>query len=366
MFNPFQSIESLGWALLWTLLLAAGYLALFTRQRAGWVVLGWFRALLSLVSAPIQYLARILHRFGQYGEQGEAALGRHRQGLWDAFLAYVQAGVAALCILGLGAATVNAWKTLMPSEGATAAAEATQKRLKDVQAESAEVQARLDAFKGGLEAKRGTLVADYKSARVAAIAAAKETMSARERAATSAPQSQGLMNEVKTFLDKPEHQSGYAIQNAKRAIENHLTYRVSLPAELTQPVREYNDAWATKAIAEEELRNFNEAQVVRVLEAERRDLEGRVQGLTREVAAAAREYAEADARASLRFALCFGSLLTSFVSLLGFLWAAGLLLELADLALGCAAHLKELRDQAVRTPRCDGNVDDTPAAEVTL
>jgi len=39
-----QSIESLGWAQMWTLLLSFGYLALFTRRRAGWVIVGWLRA----------------------------------------------------------------------------------------------------------------------------------------------------------------------------------------------------------------------------------------------------------------------------------------------------------------------------------
>lgn len=348
-----------GSALLVCLILFLAFLGLFARQRTGWVLLGFFRILGALFAEPVRYLNRMIQQQATLGVSGpERAPGESRS-LLGALLSYLQLSVVVGALGLLAAGTYLAWEALLPPEWATRKLAQAQKDLASTSSRLAEAQARLTSLEGSLSQKKIEAVARFKADRQQTIARAQQEMAKVDAPLRNTPAGQEALSRIRTFLATKQAPEGtWELDGARNTVDGYVNAQALLDDASKQVLHDFASQWHDQAVAAYELAHVDESQLARQLEDARRELANQVEYLKQEQRMGAESAAEWEKEAAWRPGRALVALGYAVGRCLGFIWAAGLLLEVFERALGLVGDVREIRR---RLPKAG---EEAEAAEV--
>lgn len=350
--------EGIGAGLLGMAVLFVLFLAIFARGATGWVLLGFLKVLWATLAEPITYLSRMVHQFSGVGKGRTPGATRVGHGLLPTFLFYLQVVLVVGAIGVLSAGAYLSWNALHPPADAEKYLEITRKELAEIKQNLDSSQLSLKGLEGNLAQKKSEAMTMFKGERQKTIQAADLEMANAEKAVQKDANLSDALVKIKAFLaDKSAPTNTWEPSDAKEKVETYLSNNVIADYAAKAPLQTYIEQWHKKMVAQVELATFNEAQITRQMEQEHQELAQRVASLQADFKTQGQIVERAADAASLRFGAALLTLILTFGQFIGFIWVAGLCLELFEKALQFFAHVADIRHHLVP----EGPASDTAA-----
>jgi len=338
-----------GAGLLWVPLFFLVLLGLLVRRDAGWVLVGFLRALLVYLALPFRTLLANAREIAQLGRQGNPGADEKDHSFLHTVLLYLRIGmvISTLGLVSMG--IYMAGVSFLPSSSSVDYRNASRSKLSDAEKQVAEAQARRDAFQAQMGSRKSDQVAQFRKSKGEAIVKEDAAVLESEKAIAANPEAAAVLQNIRTYLQSQDASgAGYSIAYAFQQIDAHIEKQGALPAESRQRLAAWSQATKNRKELQKELDGFREEDLVRSMNQELERMNAQLESAQQEQRHASARLAGAEEMAAFRPGSALVVLFTFLAQAFGLAWGLGFLLEVLTRMLGLSDHVREIRDATVQ------------------
>lgn len=341
--------QHLVWSLTLWLMVFTVFAVIFAGGNLLAFTTGLLRLLLSLVTSPFVFLRRATAGVLGFTSEEEEAYRKGDQYLLSKAMMVVQALIIVAAIGALAAAVIATWSALVPRIEIRREAREHRPRVEEQRLQAAKAAERVQTLDTAWAAKEAGVVQRFRDARQTTINAATRDMGHIATTITTYGNEQlkQLFARLTERAVANEFSSRDGAEAAKAQMDRDVSnYWYWLEDWSRNSLARWNELWLGKRFAQIELADI---PLARLREAEQPDYTAAVANSASQAETLQqmiRTQEHLDEAASLKWKRALLAAVGSFVTILLFLWIAGLVVEGGWLAIRVAGDVRRLRESA--------------------
>lgn len=340
--------EYVWWSIALWLLLFVAFATWFARGDMRSFSVGLGRVLLSVFTSPFVFIRKAAASVLGFTPQEEQSYRASNQYLLNKAMLVLQAVVILLAISALAAGVVVTWNAWVPPSAVRRDAHEYDKRVDAQRKTATNAEQDFQKLESEWSVKQEAVLAAYRAERQKQIVTATRGLREAERRYNEATQQSSTLESVKRSVGRSTPSSSEEYANVYERVNRDIGWMWISDYERTL-LRQWVAAWYSKSVSEHLLANTPVLELRTVEQpgypAAAALRESSAQTLA-EMEEVLRQKEEA---ASLKWTAAFFAAAGAFMTFLVFVWVAGMIIEIAWLAIRVADDVRKIRGRDAAT-----------------